>query len=104
MMERVSKRSFLRELMTVEIRQSLFVKNTPEFAEESQMVIRTARSSRKDANERTDSVNLGGIAEVLPFVPYLGRKVFCFPHYIFKYKNRYYYTEEIYYAENSYLQ
>ena len=45
------------------------------------LVIRTARSSRKDANERTVQVNLGGIAEVLPFVPYLGRKVFCFlPH------------------------
>jgi hypothetical protein len=67
--------------MTVEIRQSLFEKNTPEFAEESLWVIRTARSSRKDANERTVQVNLGGIAEVLPFVPYLGRKVFCFlPH------------------------
>ncbi len=50
--------------MAVEIRQSLFEKNTPEFAEESHLVIRTARSSRKDANERTDKVNLGGIAEV----------------------------------------
>ena len=50
--------------MTVEIRQSLFEKNTPEFAEESLLVIRTARSSRKDANERTNLVNLGGIAEV----------------------------------------
>lgn len=72
------KTSFFREPMSVEIRQSLFVKNTPEFAEESRLVIRTARSSRKDANERTYSVNLGGIAEVLPFVPYLGRKVFLF--------------------------
>ncbi len=77
-MERVTETSFLREPMTVEIRQSLSVKNTPEFAEESPRVIRTARSSRKDANERTDKVNLGGIAEVLPFVPYQGRKVFCF--------------------------
>ena len=83
-MERVSKTSFLREPMAVEIRQSLFEKNTPEFAEESLLVIRPARSSRKDANERTDEVNLGGIAEVY-LSSHTGRKVFLFFPYRLSY-------------------
>ena len=55
------------------------LKNTSEPAEESLWVIRTARSSRNDAMKWIASaVNLGGIAEDLPFVPCLGREVFCF--------------------------
>jgi len=64
--------------MAVEIRQSLFEKNTPEFAEESPRVIRTARSSRKDENERTFSVNLGGIAEVYLSSHAWGERFFVF--------------------------
>ena len=58
-------------------------KNAPESAEESpalwQKVIRTARSSRQDANEVDRKVNLGGIAEVV-FRPMCGAGgVFSFP-------------------------
>ena len=54
-------------------------KNTSEPAEESLLAIRTARSSRKDAIKvERFALNLGGIAEVLPFVPYGARGfLFC---------------------------
>ena len=67
----VSGSLFYREPLLVEIRQKSCANNTSEPAEESHiLVIRTARHHHVTmTEERTDEVNLGGIAEVLPFVP-----------------------------------
>ena len=79
MIKRVLQITPYREPSAVEVRHRSCKKNTLEPAEESVFAIRPARSSRKDAVEWIASaVNLGGIAEVLPFVPYVWAKGFLF--------------------------